>query len=156
MSFSTHLNLSQSQQSLPLFIVFILSLKTRSISLDHSLVFPKALDLEVTRLNYQLANTNETGQEVVRHLQDTDQDPSVVIDKVDGVNNQWDQLQTRFLELRNRVGDKVSPERLYACPHVISLTLRVSRFTFHASRLRFTHQPSLFTLHTFTLHYMTI
>lgn len=118
------------------------------------LVFLKALDLEVSRLNYQLANTNETGQEVVRHLQDTDQDPSIVIEKVDGVNNQWEQLQTKFLELRNRVGDKVSPERLYACPHVIRLTLHVSRFTFHASRL--THHPSLFTLHTFTFHCVTI
>lgn len=118
------------------------------------LVFLKALDLEVSRLNYQLANTNETGQEVVRHLQGTDQDPSVVIDKVDGVNNQWEQLQTKFLELRNRVGDKVSPERLYACPRVIRLTLPVSRFTFHASRL--THHPSLFTLHTFTFHCVTI
>lgn len=116
------------------------------------LVFLKALDLEVSRLNYQLANTNETGKEVVRHLQDTDQDPSVVIDKVDGVNTQWEQLQTKFLELRNRVGDKVSPERLYACSHVIRL--HVSRFTFHASRL--THHPSLYTLHTFTFHRVTI
>lgn len=79
-----------------------------------NVVFLKALDLEVARLNYQLVNTNEIGQEVVRHLQDTAQDPSIVIDKVDGINNQWDQLQTRLLELRNRVGDKVSPERLYA------------------------------------------
>ena len=75
------------------------------------LVIPKVLDQEVTRLNYQLANTNETGQEVVRHLQDTDQDPSIVIDKVDGINNQWDQLHTKLLELKNRVGDKVSLER---------------------------------------------
>lgn len=79
-----------------------------------NVVFLKALDLEVARLNYQLVNTNEIGQEVVRHLQDTAQDPSIVIDKVDGINNQWDQLQTRLLELRNRVGDKVSLERLYA------------------------------------------
>lgn len=79
-----------------------------------NVVFLKALDLEVARLNYQLVNTNEIGQEVVRHLQDTAQDPSIVIDKVDGINNQWDQLQTRLLELRNLVGDKVSPERLYA------------------------------------------
>ena len=103
-------------------------------------VIPKVLDQEVTRLNYQLANTNETGQEVVRHLQDTDQDPSVVIDKVDGINNQWDQLQAKLLELRNRVGDKVSLERLYACPRVITLTLHVSRFTLRASPFTF-HTP---------------
>lgn len=72
-------------------------------------------------LNYQLVNTNESGQEVVRHLQDTAQDPSVVIDKVDGINNQWDQLQTKLLELRNRVEHKVSPKN-------------ASRFTLHASR----------------------
>lgn len=106
------------------------------------LVIPKALDQEVARLNYQLANTNESGQEVVRHLRDTDQDPSVVIDKVDGINSQWDQLHTKLLELRNRVGDKVSPEKLYACPHVIPLTHHVSRFTLHASPFTY-HTPHL-------------
>ena len=114
------------------------------------LVFLKALDLEVARLNYQLANTNETGQEVVRHLQDTDQDPSVVVDKVDGVNNQWDQLQAKLLELRNRVGDQVSPERWHACPYVVRLTLHVSQFTLHASRL--TLRVSPLTLHSPHLH----
>ena len=100
------------------------------------LVIPKALDQEVARLNYQLANTNETGQEVVRHLRDTDQDPSVVIDKVDGINSQWDQLHTKLLQLRNRVGDKVSPEKFVRMP---------SRYTSHSSR--FAIHTSCITLH---------
>lgn len=88
-------------------------------------------------LNYQLVNTNESGQEVVRHLQDTAQDPSVVIDKVDGINNQWDQLQTKLLELRNRVEHKVSPKN-------------ASRFTLHAPCLAL--HASLITLHISHLH----
>lgn len=84
-------------------------------------------------LNYQLVNTNETGQEVVRHLQDTAQDPSIVIDKVDGINNQWKELQTKLLELRDRVEVKVSPERSFFTLHASRFTLRASSFMLHAS-----------------------
>ena len=63
-------------------------------------------------MNYQLESVNESGQEVIGHLQDTAQDPSPVVHKVDGINSQWDQLQARLRELRNHVKDKVSPERI--------------------------------------------
>lgn len=62
----------------------------------------KALNHEISSLKYQVANTNESGQEVIRYLEDTNQDTSNVVHKVTGVNNQWDQLQTQLLELRNR------------------------------------------------------
>lgn len=63
-------------------------------------------------MNYQLESANESGQEVIGHLQDTAQDPSPVVQKVDGINSQWDQLQARLRELRNLVKDKVSSERI--------------------------------------------
>lgn len=108
-------------------------------------LFSKALNHEVASLRYQLANTNESGQEVIRHLEDTAQDPSLVVDKVTGVNNQWDQLQTKLLELRNRFDFKVSLEN--SVPYA-------SRSTFHASRftLDVSSHTSCFTLNTFHLH----
>lgn len=94
----------------------------------------------MSSLKYQLANTNESGQEVIRHLEDTEQDPRSVVDKVTGVNNQWDQLQTQLLELKNRFEFKVSPERnsLRVARHGSHITVHASRFilfTFHAPRL---------------------
>ena len=66
------------------------------------------LDNEIASLNYQLENTNESGQEVISHLQDTSQDPTPVVHKVEGVNRKWDELQAKLQELRDHVKDKVS------------------------------------------------
>lgn len=75
-------------------------------------------------MNYQLESANESGQEVIGHLQDTAQDPSPVVQKVDGINSQWDQLQARLRELRNLVKDKVSPERIRFFFHYFLTHLR--------------------------------
>lgn len=89
----------------------------------------------MSSLKYQLANTNESGQEVIRHLEDTEQDPRSVVDKVTGVNNQWDQLQTQLLELKNRFEFKVSPERnsFRVARHGSHITVHTSQFTHHVS-----------------------
>lgn len=73
----------------------------------------QTIDYEVANLKCQLENANESGQEVVSHLQDTTQDPSAVIDKVDDVNSQWDELQAKLQELRDHVKDKVSPGKMH-------------------------------------------
>lgn len=88
---------------------------------------------------------------MVRHLQDTAQDPSIVIDKVDGINNQWEQLQTKLLELRNRVEVTVSAEKSFFTYHASGFTLPASRFMLHASHLTF--HASRLTLHALSLHY---
>lgn len=79
---------------------------------------------------------------MIRHLEDTEQDPRSVVDKVTGVNNQWDQLQTQLLELKNRFEFKVSPERnsFRVARHGSHITVHASHFilfTFHAPRLTF-------------------
>lgn len=68
----------------------------------------QVIDQEMARLNYQLDNANESGQEVISHLQETAQDPSPVENKVDGINSQWNELQGKLQELRNHMIDKVS------------------------------------------------
>ena len=120
------------------------------------LLFKKTLDHELASLNYQLANTNETGQEVVRHLQDTAQDPTIVIVKVDEINDQWEQLQAKLLVLKDRVVEvKVSPERSFFTFHVSPFKLHASRLMLYASHLSlhalFLH-CSHSTLCIFTLH----
>lgn len=67
----------------------------------------------MARLNYQLDNANESGQEVISHLQETAQDPSPVVNKVDGINSQWNELQGKLQELRNHVIDQVSQEKAF-------------------------------------------
>lgn len=69
------------------------------------------LDNEIASLNYQLESTNESGQEVISHLQETAQDPTPVAHKVEGVNSKWDELQAKLQELRDHVKDKVSLRR---------------------------------------------
>lgn len=77
---------------------------------------------------------------MIRHLEDTEQDPRSVVDKVTGVNNQWDQLQTQLLELKNRFEFKVSPEinSFRVARHGSHITVHAShsfysRFMLHVS-----------------------
>lgn len=73
------------------------------------------LDREVSSLMNQLESANESGQEVMSHLQDTSQDSKPVVEKVDGVNSQWEQLQVKLQELRSHVKPLVSFSKLCCC-----------------------------------------
>ena len=58
------------------------------------------MNQEVKNLERLLVMMNEAGDEVIRHLQDTEQDSSAIIDKVDGVNSQWNELHLKLLDLK--------------------------------------------------------
>lgn len=73
------------------------------------------LDREVSSLMNQLESANESGQEVISHLQGTSQDSKPVVEKVDSVNSQWEQLQVTLQELRSHVKPLVSFSKLCCC-----------------------------------------
>lgn len=73
------------------------------------------LDREVSSLMNQLESANESGQEVISHLQGTSQDSKPVVEKVDSVNSQWEQLQVKLQELRSHVKPLVSFSKLCCC-----------------------------------------
>ena len=106
------------------------------------------LHQEITRLNYQLESANESGQEVIGHLQDTAQDASHVINKVEGINSQWDELQGKLQKLQKHLNDQVSLKaRVFSFIifHTFSRSVSGSRCLCHAA-VCVTRGVSLWTL----------
>ena len=60
------------------------------------------LEGDLYNLQTQVESTNETGEDMIHHLQATGQDSGPVQNKVDNINQGWNDLHFKMNELRKR------------------------------------------------------